>query len=254
MKRILIPFIAAFGLSLGVGTGVAIMRAPKATQSKAATKGSSKIGAKAVVPKSAVAAQAPHADADSAVRSATVAQTAQSSQSGTTRDDAAAKAQPAAGAATKIASAASTPVKNLPTANDAQRAKAAPEPMTHEQRSSEQTAPAGRSVGTTPTPSTAPGAPVATVSPPAPKGASVSKVASTKGVVADTVVSRRLAQVFGAMQAKDAARVLEQMDDADVRTILASLNNKQQAAILEAFPTERAATIARATLRSRGGA
>lgn len=31
MKRIIIPFVAAFGLSLGIATGVVIMRAPKAS-------------------------------------------------------------------------------------------------------------------------------------------------------------------------------------------------------------------------------
>lgn len=61
--------------------------------------------------------------------------------------------------------------------------------------------------------------------------------------------------MFGAMQPKDAARVLEQMGDDDVRSILGSLSSKQQAAILGTFPTQRAATILQATLRtaSSGG-
>ena len=54
------------------------------------------------------------------------------------------------------------------------------------------------------------------------------------------------------MQARDAARVLEQMDDNDVRVILASLPNKQQAAILGNFPSERAATLMRESLRVGG--
>ena len=36
MKRLIIPFVAAFGLSLGVATGVVIMKAPKAPASTAA--------------------------------------------------------------------------------------------------------------------------------------------------------------------------------------------------------------------------
>ena len=73
--------------------------------------------------------------------------------------------------------------------------------------------------------------------------------------VSDSIIGRRLAQVFGAMQPKDAARVLEQMDDNDVRSILGSLSSKQQAAILGSFPTQRAATILQATPRtaSSGG-
>ena len=62
----------------------------------------------------------------------------------------------------------------------------------------------------------------------------------------------RLAKIFGAMQSKDAARVLEQMTDADVRFILALMSDRQAAAILAAFPAARAATITRGSLPSGG--
>jgi len=70
--------------------------------------------------------------------------------------------------------------------------------------------------------------------------------------VADTAAEHRIAKIFGAMQAKDAARVLAQMSDADVRVILAALAPRQQAAILGLFPVERAAEIAKASLRDAG--
>ncbi len=62
----------------------------------------------------------------------------------------------------------------------------------------------------------------------------------------------RLAKIFGAMQSKDAARVLEQMTDADVRFILALMSDRQAAAILTSFPAARAATITRGSI-PRGG-
>jgi hypothetical protein len=64
----------------------------------------------------------------------------------------------------------------------------------------------------------------------------------------------RIAKIFAAMSAKDAARVLQQLDDADVQTVLGGLNDKQAAAILSGFPPERAAAISRAVLRGKKGA
>lgn len=58
----------------------------------------------------------------------------------------------------------------------------------------------------------------------------------------------RLAKLFAAMPAKDAARVLEQMDDAEIETVLSYLRDRQAAAILGSLPTERAAGIGRSVL------
>jgi hypothetical protein len=55
----------------------------------------------------------------------------------------------------------------------------------------------------------------------------------------------RLGKIFGSMQPKEAARVLEQMADADVVTILAMLNDRQAAAVLANLPPQRAAQISR---------
>jgi flagellar motility protein MotE (MotC chaperone) len=58
------------------------------------------------------------------------------------------------------------------------------------------------------------------------------------------------------MPAKDAAKVLLQLDDTDVQTVLSGLNDRQAAAILAGFPPERAAAISRAAIRGKkiGGA
>lgn len=55
----------------------------------------------------------------------------------------------------------------------------------------------------------------------------------------------KISRIFGAMQPREAARVLEQMDDADVQTILASLGDRKAAAILANFVPQRAAALTR---------
>ena len=79
----------------------------------------------------------------------------------------------------------------------------------------------------------------------------------TKAPVVDTTKAAppgRIAKIFAAMSAKDAARVLEKLDDSDVQTVLSGLNDKQAAAILSGFPAERAAAISRAAIRGKKGA
>lgn len=63
---------------------------------------------------------------------------------------------------------------------------------------------------------------------------------------------QRLAKIFSAMSAKDAAKVMEQMPDNDVRTILGLMNDKTAAAILTQFPPQRAAAITKGASRSTG--
>jgi hypothetical protein len=87
----------------------------------------------------------------------------------------------------------------------------------------------------------------------APAHADASPVEST---VADSVQRaqvRRIARIFAAMAPREAAKVLQQLNDEDVSVIVASLNEKQAAAILMAFPPERAATISRGQLRTAQG-
>ena len=61
---------------------------------------------------------------------------------------------------------------------------------------------------------------------------------------------RRIGRIFAAMSPREAAKVLQQLDDNDVTTIVSSLTEKQAAASLQAFPPERAAAISRGTLRA----
>ncbi len=63
----------------------------------------------------------------------------------------------------------------------------------------------------------------------------------------------RLAKIFGAMQARDAAAVLEKLDDGEVRAILHHLSDRKAAEILGAFSPERAAALSRAVLLARSG-
>lgn len=65
---------------------------------------------------------------------------------------------------------------------------------------------------------------------------------------ATAVQLKRISRTFASMSPRDAAKVLELMEDADVTAILGSLNEKQGAAILAAFPAARAAAISRQRL------
>ncbi|HET7275494.1 MAG TPA: hypothetical protein VFI91_10065 [Longimicrobiaceae bacterium] len=72
------------------------------------------------------------------------------------------------------------------------------------------------------------------------------KSAATNTATSDssTVAAReRLAKLFGAMQPRDAARVMEKMGDHEVQVILSLLRDRQAGAILSSLPPERAAAI-----------
>jgi hypothetical protein len=62
---------------------------------------------------------------------------------------------------------------------------------------------------------------------------------------------RRLSRIFAAMTPRDAAKVLQQLDDSDIVSIVGSLTEKQAAAVLMAMAPERAAVISRGTLRPK---
>jgi hypothetical protein len=79
-------------------------------------------------------------------------------------------------------------------------------------------------------------------------------VAETENAPADSLQGtrlRRLSRIFAAMTPRDAAKVLQQLDDADVVSIVGSLTEKQAAAVLMAMAPERAAIISRGTLRPK---
>jgi hypothetical protein len=76
-------------------------------------------------------------------------------------------------------------------------------------------------------------------------GASATPTIAPKAITPD-----KIAKIFAAMPARDAAKVLEQLEDSDVQQILGALSGKQAAAILQTFPPNRAAAISKAALRS----
>jgi len=65
--------------------------------------------------------------------------------------------------------------------------------------------------------------------------------------------ARRLARVFGAMRAADAARVLSELSDPEVEAILIKLGDRQAGQILSTFPPDRAADLSRRVLGRAGG-
>ena len=96
------------------------------------------------------------------------------------------------------------------------------------------------------------GAPNVTKPPVVAPGATVAK--APVGDSSKAAPPGRIAKIFAAMSAKEAARVLEKLDDSDVQTVLSGLNDKQAAAILSGLPPERAAAISRAAIRGKKGA
>jgi MgtE-like protein len=215
MKKLIIPFVAAFGLSLGIATGVVMMRAPKAAPVQVAAKAAEK-------PKTDSVATTADTTAVQAIDSASLAAIAP------TVDSLHATSVPA-GVADAPMTAGSNPGPAQAGGHAVPAAGAS---------GSRQIVPATANIVTK----------LASV-----PAATVKSVPVAAKAPADSLIGRRLAQVFGAMQSKDAARVLEQMDDVDVRAILGSLSSKQQAAILGSFPTQRAAVILQATLRTAAG-
>lgn len=61
--------------------------------------------------------------------------------------------------------------------------------------------------------------------------------------------SDKMGKIFGAMPAKDAAKVLEQLSDSEVHDILRALTDKQAAGILQFLPPARAASISKLALK-----
>ena len=64
----------------------------------------------------------------------------------------------------------------------------------------------------------------------------------------------QLARIFTAMQPRDAARVLGQLTDAEIREILTRMGARQAAAVLSNMAPERAAVLSRTVLAGEGTA
>lgn len=66
--------------------------------------------------------------------------------------------------------------------------------------------------------------------------------------------SSRMAKIFAAMEAKDAAAVLENLSNEEVQAILSNMSDRKVAEILGEFSPERAAGLSRIVLADRSGA
>ncbi len=65
----------------------------------------------------------------------------------------------------------------------------------------------------------------------------------------DTARVGRLARLFAAMPARDAAKVLVQMSNADAQLVISAMDNRHAADILSNFPPDRVAAMSQLTLR-----
>lgn len=77
----------------------------------------------------------------------------------------------------------------------------------------------------------------------------------TPALATDSTVQaqeRRLAKVFTAMDAKQAAKVLEHMDDHDVHLILGYVGPRQAASIMNALPAQRVAALSKLAMGGSG--
>lgn len=63
---------------------------------------------------------------------------------------------------------------------------------------------------------------------------------------------QRLAKVFTAMEPKQAAKVLQHMQDADVQIILGYVGPRQAASIMAELPPERVATLSKMAMQPKG--
>ncbi len=72
---------------------------------------------------------------------------------------------------------------------------------------------------------------------------------TTSADIAPAVTVRRLAKIFGTMAPRDAAKVLAELGDDDVHTLISYLSDRQAAAVMGSIPPERAAKITGMTMR-----
>ena len=63
---------------------------------------------------------------------------------------------------------------------------------------------------------------------------------------------RRLAKVFTAMEPKQAAKVLQHMQDSDVQIILGYVGPRQAASIMAELPPERVAALSKMAIQTKG--
>jgi hypothetical protein len=240
MIRLIIVGVIGLLLGMGGGTGVAVLRGAPAVPADSAAQ------AKAIADSIAAHAEGGKSHGDSTQAPGDSAHASDSSKAGTpVGHGAAEKAGEKAGEKTAV----SSPDKNTATH----------EPLTTSTRAAVTNPPKATSVpkanashtDSAMHPATSAKTPASNVKTPAESPKSPNTAASTTAV-SDSAQPRRIARIFAAMAARDAAKVMVQLDDADVQAIVGALTEKQAAAILANFPPERAAKISKGTMHSTG--
>ena len=99
----------------------------------------------------------------------------------------------------------------------------------------------------------APGSEPGSAMPDAGSATRAAEEAGSAGERMDPEASKKLAKIFGAMKPKDAAAVLQEMKDDEVKAILLQINARNAAQILGSFQPAQAAGLSRAVLAGRAG-
>jgi hypothetical protein len=224
MMRFILPLLVAFVVAAGGASGIVVFqakRAPATTTDSVAgvEQDSTADSTKALVDDSTLAAPGDSTPLTSEVEAPPPPAQAEvaSSTAGAVRATAAAKTK------------ATPPTGPLPTSDRANSPAVAP------------------TAGAVAPPVTSRADSVKAVAPEAARGAAAqtgARMIPTAGVF----VGGRISKIFAAMPAKEAARILEQMVDADVVLILGSVNDRKAAEILALLPAPRAAGISKSVL------
>ena len=201
MKRIIIPFVAAFGLSLGIATGVVMMRAPKASP---------------IVPGSVATGVTKPADSTAAKPDSAVAQVADSSHAADT---------------TRSAASAATG----PTAPGGDQARVGPDKAVAGSQSKQQQVAAA-----TTTPSTKPAAKLASApgtaraaGPPPPRPISDSLIGHMLAQVFAAMQPKDAARVLEQMDDSDVRAILGSLSSKQQAAILGSFPTQRAALIVQ---------------------
>lgn len=233
MIRLILFVVVGLLAGLGAGTGVAVLKAKSAFAAQTERR------AKFVADSIAEHAQKkPEAKPEHAPDSATAAADSSASSMGTTAGEHPAPSGVAGTDAAAHADGVTKPTEHAK-ASAKTPAKTATDPQPKAATMKAPVAPGGGNAPAT-----------AAVRPAQPKPATVERAPVTTAATRtdDVAQPKRISKIFAAMPPRDAAKVLLQMDDADIQLIMQALGEKQAAAILVNFPPDRAATISRKSI------
>jgi cytoskeletal protein RodZ len=224
MMRFILPLLVAFVVAAGGASGIAVIQAKRAP------------------PTTADSAAGVEQDSTADSSEAEVDDSTLTALGDSTPPTSEVEAPPPAVPAKAVSSIDSTARATV-----AAKVKATPPTLpspTTERANSPAVAPAAGAVAP---PVTSRADSVKAVAPEAVRGAAA-KTGARMIPTAGVFVGGRISKIFAAMPAKEAARILEQMVDADVVQILGSVNDRKAAEILSLLPAPRAAGISKSVL------